>query len=55
VTHVGEKQLAPTGITVRNPAFDVTPSRYISAIITEHGVAQGDYVSALAALVAQGR
>lgn len=32
------KKLAPEGITVRNPAFDVTPYRYISAIVTERGV-----------------
>ena len=35
MTHIGEQQLAPTGIAVFNPAFDVTPARLIGAIITE--------------------
>jgi methylthioribose-1-phosphate isomerase len=38
VTHVGSNQLAPAGATVRNPAFDVTPHKYITAIITDRGV-----------------
>jgi len=51
VTHVGERRLAPEGIAVRNPAFDVTPARLVTAIITERGVAQGDYSSVLQRLV----
>ena len=50
VTHVGDKQLAPDGIDVRNPAFDVTPARLITAIITERGVVKGDYLRGLRAL-----
>lgn len=38
VTHVGNNQLAPEGAHVRNPSFDVTPAKYITAIITERGV-----------------
>lgn len=38
VTHIKGIRLAPEGISVANPAFDVTPSRYITAIITEKGV-----------------
>lgn len=38
VTHVGNNQLAPDGAHVRNPSFDVTPGKYITAIITERGV-----------------
>src|ERR671912_231384 len=38
VTHVGSNQLAPDGAHVRNPSFDVTPAKYITAIITERGV-----------------
>jgi methylthioribose-1-phosphate isomerase len=38
VTHVGSSQLAPDGATVRNPAFDVTPHKYITAIVTDRGV-----------------
>ena len=37
VTHVGSTQLAPDGAHVRNPSFDVTPAKYITAIITERG------------------
>jgi methylthioribose-1-phosphate isomerase len=38
VTHVfGKVQIAPNGVKVANPAFDVTPARYITAIITEVG------------------
>jgi len=55
VTHLGEQRLAPEGIAVCNPAFDVTPARLISAIITEHGVARADYRPRLAELVAKGR
>ena len=55
VTHIGEHRLAPAGIAVRNPAFDVTPARLISAIITEHGLARGDFRTRLAELVAKGR
>ena len=54
VTHIGEQQLAPTGIAALNPSFDVTPARLVSAIITEHGVAGGNYTEQLAAYVQQG-
>ena len=50
VTHLGERQIAPTGIAVRNPAFDVTPARLIAAIITEAGVARAPFGSSIAAL-----
>jgi methylthioribose-1-phosphate isomerase len=43
--------VAPTSVTVQNPAFDVTPARYVSAIITERGVAQAPYEQSLKALV----
>jgi methylthioribose-1-phosphate isomerase len=54
VTHIGEQQLAPTGIAALNPSFDVTPARLVSAIITEHGVAGDNYTEQLAAYVQQG-
>ncbi len=38
VTHVGDTQIAPEGVPVYNPAFDVTPHRYLTAIVTEEGV-----------------
>ncbi|GAB4172522.1 MAG: S-methyl-5-thioribose-1-phosphate isomerase [Geothermobacteraceae bacterium] len=53
VTHFGETRVAPEGIAVYNPAFDVTPARLVSAIITERGIARGDYFKRLAEL-AQG-
>ena len=53
VTHIRGLPIAPEGVKVRNPAFDVTPARYISAIITEHGVARGNYSKELATLAAQ--
>ncbi|MBE0501137.1 MAG: S-methyl-5-thioribose-1-phosphate isomerase [Desulfuromonadales bacterium] len=51
VTHCGGHRIAPQGVMVRNPAFDVTPARLITAIITENGIAQSDYSTALANLV----
>ncbi|MFN7948511.1 MAG: S-methyl-5-thioribose-1-phosphate isomerase [Blastocatellia bacterium] len=47
VTHVRDAQLAPAGISVANPAFDVTPNRYIAAIITERGVARPPFTESL--------
>jgi methylthioribose-1-phosphate isomerase len=47
VTHHGGKQLAPDGVLVENPAFDVTPSKYVTAIITERGIARAPYGQAL--------
>jgi methylthioribose-1-phosphate isomerase len=52
VTHIRGLPIAPEGVKVRNPSFDVTPAKYITAIITEHGVAQGNYLKELAALAA---
>lgn len=51
VTHVKGAQLSPEGITIANPAFDVTPNRYVTAIITERGVARAPYTESLQALV----
>jgi len=50
VTGFGGRRTAPEGIAVRNPAFDVTPAAYISAIITDRGVAKGPYEQSLARL-----
>ncbi len=47
VTHHAGKQVAPTGIAVENPAFDVTPNKYIAAIITERGIAKAPYSDSL--------
>ncbi|WP_243372231.1 S-methyl-5-thioribose-1-phosphate isomerase [Geotalea sp. SG265] len=53
VTHLQGLPVAPEGVKVRNPAFDVTPARYIAGIITEKGVVRGDYEKELKALVGQ--
>ncbi|MEH7386734.1 S-methyl-5-thioribose-1-phosphate isomerase [Bacillus sp. JJ1521] len=42
VTHIGGVRIAPEGVQVYNPAFDVTPNELITAIITEKGILQGD-------------
>jgi methylthioribose-1-phosphate isomerase len=47
VTHLGGQPLAPGGVAARHPAFDVTPNRLITAIITEAGVAKPPYVVSL--------
>jgi methylthioribose-1-phosphate isomerase len=51
VTHVYGVPIAPDGIPVENPAFDVTPNRYVTAIITEKGVARSPYNESLSTLV----
>lgn len=52
VTHHGGKQLTPHGVGIRNPAFDVTPAKYITGIITERGVLRGPYNESLEAMEA---
>ena len=47
VTHIAGKQIAPDGVQVENPAFDVTPHKYVAAIITERGVARAPYAESL--------
>ncbi len=53
VTHMKGIPLAPEGISVANPAFDVTPNRYVTAIITERGVATAPFGESLQALMDQ--
>jgi len=50
VTHLKGQRVAAEGVQVFNPAFDVTPARYIAAIVTERGVARAPFESSLAAL-----
>jgi methylthioribose-1-phosphate isomerase len=47
VTHCFGVRVAPEGVAVENPAFDVTPNRYVTAIITERGVARPPYAESL--------
>jgi methylthioribose-1-phosphate isomerase len=51
VTHVREQRLAPEGVPVHNPAFDVTPHELIAAIITDKGVARPPYTESLRKMV----
>lgn len=47
VTHHAGKQLTPNGVGIRNPAFDVTPAAYVTAIVTERGVLRTPYAESL--------
>lgn len=49
ITHMGPSRLAPEGAKVWNPAFDITPHRYIAGIITERGVLRPPFADSLAA------
>ncbi len=51
VTHLRGMAVAPDGVRVENPAFDVTPQRYITAIVTERGIARPPYAESLAKLL----
>jgi methylthioribose-1-phosphate isomerase len=51
VTQIGTEQIVPEGVAVANPAFDVTPAEYITAIITEAGIARPPYAESLRRLV----
>ncbi|HUR36404.1 MAG TPA: S-methyl-5-thioribose-1-phosphate isomerase, partial [Terriglobales bacterium] len=53
VTHMAGKQVTPDGVNIENPAFDVTPHKYVTAIITERGVAKPDYSKSLKQLAAR--
>jgi methylthioribose-1-phosphate isomerase len=50
VTHHGGKQLTPNGVGICNPAFDVTPAKYVTAIFTERGVLRAPYGESLQAM-----
>jgi methylthioribose-1-phosphate isomerase len=53
VTHLAGVAIAPSEVPARHPAFDVTPQRYITAIITERGVARAPFTDSLHALFAE--
>src|SRR5581483_5353571 len=50
VAHCGGVAVAPEGVVVENPAFDITPHRYVTAIITERGIARPPYLQSLGEL-----
>jgi methylthioribose-1-phosphate isomerase len=54
VTHIGGVRMVPEGVGVLNPAFDVTPHQFVTAIITDLGVARPPYEKSLKALKGQG-
>ncbi len=47
VTHVGAARMTPEGALIRNPAFDITPHRYVTGIITERGILRAPYGDSL--------
>src|SRR5437868_6531225 len=47
VSHIAGKQMVPDGVEIENPAFDVTPAKYVTAIITERGIARAPYEDSL--------
>lgn len=53
VTHMKGRRIAPAGIKVKNPAFDVTPSKFVAAIITEKGAVTKPYAKGLKSLFAK--
>jgi methylthioribose-1-phosphate isomerase len=47
VSHIAGKQMVPDGVSIENPAFDVTPAKYVTAIVTERGIARAPYEESL--------
>lgn len=54
VTHIAGKPITPKGVEVENPAFDVTPAKYVTAIVTERGIARAPYEESLRRLAEEG-
>jgi methylthioribose-1-phosphate isomerase len=52
ITHIAGKQMTPDGVSIENPAFDVTPAKYVNAIVTERGIARAPYEESLGRLSA---
>jgi methylthioribose-1-phosphate isomerase len=55
VTHINGRQMTPDGVGVENPAFDVTPAKYVTAIITERGVLRAPYAESIRAMASGAR
>jgi methylthioribose-1-phosphate isomerase len=53
VSHIAGKQMVPDGVSIENPAFDVTPAKYVGAIITERGIARAPYGESLQKLAGE--
>ena len=54
VTHSNGKQMTPDGVGIENPAFDVTPAKYITAIVTERGILRAPFTASIAAMAKAG-
>ena len=54
VTHTNGKQMTPDGVGIENPAFDVTPAKYITAIITERGLLRAPFLESIEAMAKAG-
>ena len=50
VTHIAGKAITPAGVQIENPAFDVTPAKLVTAIVTERGIARAPYAQSLSEL-----
>jgi methylthioribose-1-phosphate isomerase len=55
VTHIAGKQMVPDGVSIENPAFDVTPAKYVTAIVTERGIAREPYHESLQRLAGEAK
>ena len=55
VTNFGGVRVVPDGVNALNPAFDITPEEYLTAIITDYGVARASYSESLPRLVVKSR
>ena len=53
ITHMAGKRIAPEGVSIENPAFDVTPAKYVSAIVTERGIVRPPYGESIRRLAQQ--
>jgi methylthioribose-1-phosphate isomerase len=53
ITHIAGKAIVPEGVEVENPAFDVTPAKYVTAIVTERGIARAPYEDSLGKLAVE--
>ncbi|HEY5381491.1 MAG TPA: s-methyl-5-thioribose-1-phosphate isomerase, partial [Acidobacteriaceae bacterium] len=53
VTHSNGKQMTPDGVGIENPAFDVTPAKYIAAIITERGILRAPFQASIREMASQ--
>ncbi|MBW1819641.1 MAG: S-methyl-5-thioribose-1-phosphate isomerase [Deltaproteobacteria bacterium] len=51
ISRFGGREMGPSGVSVLNPAFDVTPAKYVSAIITEKGIIKSPYRKAIRGLL----